>query len=483
MDALVIGLSVADLLVALLAGSFLVVFIPLYAEWREREGTRVADVRGLNLIAVILLGLTLAGVGLMLGGGTVAGWVGYGFRPEQRQAAATLMPWLAVYVWATGAAVLATGFYHVRGRFLMPQVAQIAERIVVLAAIIVLVPLLAVYGVAMAMALGGVALLATLTVGTARRRPLVWPRVAPRSPEVRAYVVLFLPLLGAAVIDQAVLFTDRAMASTLEPGGVSALYYASVLWRMPVVLLCDNFVTVLFPRLSADVAHGDPATLRRSLSFGLKTMVLLMLGATALVLVLSRDLTALFFERGEFGRASTELTALTLATLALCLVFKAAGNVVNVALYASQRTGIVAGCGLSRVILNVVFNALLIGPLGAVGIALSTSLTLALWFGIVWVPFRREMRRRGVDSLVDPAFRSLLAKSAVAALAAGGMAAWLAGTGPLAGEGFGMRLVRLAVAGSAGVATYGIVLHLLRLPEAVEAARALAGRLSLRGSQ
>jgi putative peptidoglycan lipid II flippase len=400
MDVLVIGVSVADLAVALLTGSFLAVFIPLYAGWRERGGAAAADARGLNLMAVILAGLALAAVGVALGGGRLAGWVGYGFEPDQRQAAAGLMPWLAVYLWATGAAVLATGFYHVRSRFMAPQMAQIVERLVVLAAILAFAPLLGIRGVALALAMGAMALLATLAAGAARRRRLTAPRVSPRSPEVRTYFILFLPLLGAAVVDQAVLFTDRAMASTLDSGAISALYYASVLWGIPVALLCRNFATVLFPRLSSDVAQGDPEVLRRSISFGLKTMVLLMMGATALVIVLRRELTAVFFERGEFDAAATSLTARALAALALCLVFQGTGNIINVVLYAAQRTGVVALCGISRVSLNVLFNALLIGPLGAVGIALSTSLTLALWFGIIAVPFRREMRRRGVGPLL-----------------------------------------------------------------------------------
>jgi putative peptidoglycan lipid II flippase len=320
------------------------------------------------------------------------------------------------------------------------------------------------------------ALLATLAAGAARRRRLTAPRVSPRSPEVRTYFILFLPLLGAAVVDQAVLFTDRAMASTLDSGAISALYYASVLWGIPVALLCRNFATVLFPRLSSDVAQGDPEVLRRSISFGLKTMVLLMMGATALVIVLRRELTAVFFERGEFDAAATSLTARALAALALCLVFQGTGNIINVVLYAAQRTGVVALCGISRVSLNVLFNALLIGPLGAVGIALSTSLTLALWFGIIAVPFRREMRRRGVGPLLDPGFASLLVKSALAALVTAAVAGWLVGVPVLAGESFSARIIRLAVIATAGAATYVGLLHLLRLPEAAEALRAVTRR-------
>ena len=88
MDSLVVGVSVAELLAALFTGSFLVIFIPLYSGWREKEGTGVADARGLNLMLLLLAVLGVAAAGLAWGGGRVVGWVGYGFTAEQKVTAA-----------------------------------------------------------------------------------------------------------------------------------------------------------------------------------------------------------------------------------------------------------------------------------------------------------------------------------------------------------------------------------------------------------
>lgn len=482
MDTLVVGVSVAELVVALLTGSFLVVFIPLYARWREADGTAAADGRALNLMLLLLLVLAAAAALLAMWGGTLAAWAGYGFSAAQQAEAAALMPWLGIFLWATGGGVLATGLYHVRGRFLAPQAARMAERVVVLAALAWLAPRLGIRGVAAAMALGALAQLAVLAGRAAARRGVPRAAVDPAAPEVRSYLALFLPLLAAAVIDQAVLFTDRAMASTLPPGAVSALYYASLLWGIPVILLSTNFCTVLFPRLADDVAAGAGPALQRSLSFGLKSMVLVMGGATALMLVLSQDLTALLLERGRFDPAATLLTGHALAALALCLIFQGVGNVINIALYAAGRTGVVAACGVGRVLLNLVFNALLMGPLGAVGIALSTSLTLGLWTLLIARPFRREMGRRGVGRLWDRSFQALAVKTAVAAAACALAAGAVAASPPLAGEALLSRLLRLAAAGVAGLAAYGGLLWALRLPEAAAALRLVVARLGFRGA-
>ncbi|MCZ6600216.1 MAG: polysaccharide biosynthesis C-terminal domain-containing protein [Acidobacteria bacterium] len=475
MDSLVIGVSVAELLAALFTGSFLVIFIPLYSGWREKEGTGVADARGLNLMMMLLAVLGVAAAGLAWGGGRVVGWVGYGFTAEQKVTAASLMPWLAIFLWATGAAVLVTGLYRVRGRFLAPHLAQLVDRLVVLAFIVVAAPLLGIRGVAMAMAAGAVVLAGVLVAGAWHRRGRPQARLAPRSPEVKAYLILFLPLLAAAVIDQSVLFTDRIMATMLPAGAVSALYYASVLWGLPVVLLCTNFCTVLFPAMARDVAAGDTAALAQSLAFGLRSMLVVMLGATVLMVVLARDLTAVLLMRGEFDAHAAALTGGALAALSLCLVFQGVGSVVNMALYAAHRTGIVAACGIGRVVLNIIFNLLLVGPLGAVGIALSTSLTLAAWLAIIWTPFRREMATRGVPAVLGSHSGLFLVKTgAAAALAA---AATLAVTLAIPGSALPERLARLAGAAFAGTTIYAMGLTIFRVPEAMAVLRRVRGRL------
>ena len=474
MDSLVIGVSVAELLAALFTGSFLVIFIPLYSGWREQEGTDVADARGLNLMMLLLVVLGAAAAGLAWGGGWVVGWVGYGFTAAQKVTAVSLMPWLAIFVWATGAAILVTGLYRVRGRFLAPHLAQLVERLVVLAFIVVAAPLLGIRGVAMAMAAGAVVLAGVLVAGAWRRHGWPQARMAPRSPEVKVYLTLFLPLLAAAAIDQSVLFTDRVMATMLPAGAVSALYYASVLWGLPVALLCTNFCTVLFPAMARDVAADDSAALARSLAFGLRSMLVVMLGATVLLAILAHDLTAVLLMRGQFDAQAAALTGGALAALSLCLVFQGVGTVVNLALYAAHRTGIVAACGIGRVVLNIIFNLLLVGPLGAVGIALSTSLTLAAWLAIIWTPFRQEMAARGVPAVLGSHSGLFLVKTgSAAALAAG---ATLAVTAVLPGSGLPERLARLAGAALAGTTIYAVGLTVFRVPEAVAVMHRLRGR-------
>jgi putative peptidoglycan lipid II flippase len=473
MDGFIAALSVAEIVVALTTGSFIAVFVPLYAGWKQEHGKAAADARSVSL--VLAVGALLLGAASLvyLLGDRAAALVGYGFSAEQHALSASLMPWLAIFVAASGAGAMLTGLYQVRGRFLAPPLAQIGERAVVLGGLILLAPRLGIRAAAVTAAVGGLVGAALLGAAALRRVTPPRPEIAPALADLRVYSVLFLPLLFAALVDQAVLLTDRSMASVLGVGAVSILYYAGMLWRIPATLLCANFATVLFPRLAEDLAAGEPRRLRDSLSFAMRAMILVTLPATALLIALSREVTSLVLVRGRFDAAAAGPTALALAALSLCLVFEGVGTVVNITLYAARRMGAVAACGVGRVVLNAAFNALLMRRYGVTGIALSTSLTLGLWFLIASVPFRRELARRGVPRLLDRSLAGLIGKGLAASGLAGG-AAWLASAAVWPhGEGMVMRILALAGASLAGLAVYGAALLLLRLPEA----QALLARL------
>ncbi|MFQ5669635.1 MAG: murein biosynthesis integral membrane protein MurJ [Acidobacteriota bacterium] len=476
MDALVVAISVVEMLVSLLTGSFLSVFIPLYARWRPDQTEEAADARALNLVGVLMALLSAAALGLALWGGKVVDWVGYGFKESQQRLAESMMPWLAVFLWANGTVVLLTGLFHVRRQFLTPRIAQVAERVIVLVVLIGVAPILGIRAAPLALAMGALGLVLILGGGMVRQTGPVRIRLSPRAPEVRAYLFLVLPLLGGAAIDHVVLFTDRAMASSLAPGAVSALYYATVLWWLPAILLNNNFSTVFFPQLAADIASRDPRRLGRALQFAFKTMILLMLGATVLMVILAQDVTALLFQHGSFDAASRRLTAKTLMALSLCLMVKGVGSLISMTLFACQRTGVTAACGAIRVVLNVLFNALLMGPLGAVGIALSTTLTLGIWLGIVSFPFGRELSRRQVTVFRGGDFPMLCLKAVLAAGAAAGATLLVVEAPLLAGTATLATLLRLVMAGGVGTAAYIGTLYALRLPEAMEVARLVTAR-------
>ena len=486
MDLLVLGLSCADLALALITGSFIAVFLPLHAGWVRADGPRTADRRGRAVVLGILPLLLLAAALLALGGPLLAAWRAVPPGSESRTLTTGAIPWLGPYVLASGVTVLLVGFLQTRRRFIAPQIGQLLGR---LAGLILIVGLAPRFGpTAFTIALAGSSVLtllflAGLVPGLGRSDPeapaTAWSPAAG-GLAWRAYLGLWLPLVAAAVIDQAVVFTDRLMALALAPGAVSALYYGGLLWTLPGTLVNSNAGTLLLPRLSAEVAAGDPGPLHHTLRRSLRLMILIMTPATILTCACARDAVGLLFERGVFSGDAADLTAAVLVALGLSLVALGIGAVFNLLLYATGRTRVAAITGLLRVGLNALLNIVLMRLWGAVGIAVSTSVTLVAWAVLVSWPFRRELARRGVASPLDRDLAAVALRAAGAGL--GALLAIVAAQAlpALAGATDAWRLVRLAVAGTVGLSAYGTLLLILKVSEAQALARRLPWGLGRR---
>src|SRR4029079_5553001 len=90
---------------------------------------------------------------------------------------------------------------------------------------------------------------------------------------------------GFLVSEQAPAAIDKAFRIYMLPQGIFSVAVA----------------TVVFPTLSRFAARGDYDRLRSTMASGMRLIVLLLIPATAAILVLSEPMVRVVYERGEFG--------------------------------------------------------------------------------------------------------------------------------------------------------------------------------------
>lgn len=126
-------------------------------------------------------------------------------------------------------------------------------------------------------------------------------------------------------------------------------------------------------------------------------MVLLM-GFPAMLglIVLSEPMLRVLFMRGEFGMEEVAAAGKSLVAYGLGLQAFMLIKVLAPGYYARQDTRTPVRFGIISMVANMVFNAILIFPLGYVGLALATALSGMLNAGLLaWGLHRREVYRPG----------------------------------------------------------------------------------------
>ncbi|MEQ9093368.1 MAG: lipid II flippase MurJ [Miltoncostaeaceae bacterium] len=210
---------------------------------------------------------------------------------------------------------------------------------------------------------------------------------------------------------------NSVFATLVSEESPRAIDAAFRIYLLPQGIFSVAVATVLFPAISRLAAREDRDGLRRAVSDGTRLIFFMLLPCSALLLVLTEPVVRLVFQRGEFDAASTVLTSEALFFFALGLAFNGASLLVIRAFFALQLPWTptkVAGLG---VVLTVVLNAVLYGPLGTGGITLATSITSAVTLLVLMWLLARELGGLHGTEIQDGILRCVVASGISALLA------------------------------------------------------------------
>jgi len=197
--------------------------------------------------------------------------------------------------------------------------------------------------------------------------------------EIKQFATILVPLVISGSLSVLNQIVDKTIASGLDAGSIAALNFATRVWQIPITLLAIPIATAVFPSFSEMAINGTSRKeyeekLNRTLGY----MFYLTIPATVFLFSLAEPAVRLFFERGAFDSKATMLTSFVLKMYVLGLFAHAISPALARVFYSFKNTVtpliISAVCIVSNIILNIVLSKLF----GAAGIALATSIVMAI---------------------------------------------------------------------------------------------------------
>jgi putative peptidoglycan lipid II flippase len=206
--------------------------------------------------------------------------------------------------------------------------------------------------------------------------------------------LLLLPRAFGSAIYQLNVFIDTilaSLASIVGEGGVAAIYYANRIIQFPLAVFGIAVSTAALPIMSIQVAEDNLEKLRSTLSFSLRSILLIMLPSSVGLIILSRPITRILFERGEFNTYSTSITSLALLFYSFGLFAYGGVKVLASCFHSLQDTLTPVKVASVCLIINVLLNLILIFPLKVGGLALASSISATTNFLILYSILRRKI--------------------------------------------------------------------------------------------
>jgi putative peptidoglycan lipid II flippase len=211
--------------------------------------------------------------------------------------------------------------------------------------------------------------------------------------EEKKFTKLFVPSVWGNSAPQFASYLDTFLASFLITGSISYLFYANLLFQLPLGLIAIATASALFPSISKALSRGDEQDAYSNLA---KAFLLLafLLGISALGgVIFAEPIVWLLFEYGRFTPTMTADTADVLAMYMIGLLPYGFAKLFAMFLYASHRHSKAAKIATIALVVNMIFSLVLMQFMGAMGLALAGSIG-------GWTLFILTIKEVGFDKLI-----------------------------------------------------------------------------------
>jgi putative peptidoglycan lipid II flippase len=377
-DAFFVAFKIPNLFRRLFAeGAFSQAFVPVLAG--HRTASTQAEVKQLvdavfSALGLVLLAITAVGV---LAAPVIITVFAPGFVGDETRfdLSVALLRLTFPYLLFIALTALVSGVLNTYGKFALPALTPALLNISFISCTLWLAPHLSqpVYALAAAVLIGGALQLGFQLVGAWRIGMLPRPTRRLRHPGVKRILTLMGPALFGVSVAQINFLIDTFIASFLERGSISWLYYADRLMEFPLGIFGIALGTVILPHLSEHFARAQHASFSDTLDWALRAVLTLTLPSAVGLAVLAGPILSTLFEYGEFTARDVTLSAHALMAYASGLTGFIMVKVLAPGYYARQDTRTPVKIGVIAMLTNVVLCAVLALPLAHAGLALATS--------------------------------------------------------------------------------------------------------------
>lgn len=437
-DAFLVAQEIPASIYFVISASLVLAFIPVYRSMVQKRGeaeawrlfNSVLNVTGVISVLLLVVGWIFAPFYMPL--------LVPGFPAEAVELVVKLTRTMLPLLLIMGMNGLAGAVLNARERFGAPALVGFLSNLIVVAALFLVTKPEQIFWVAVGVVLGGLLGMLVQVALLPRLGYRYQARIDWQDPMLGLVGRLIVPVVIATSVQQVQTFATRLVASGLAEGTISALNYANRIAALPYGVIGVAVTTVLFPTLAEQGAGERLAELRETISRGMKILAFLLVPMAVGTFLFGEPLIRLVFERGAFTAEDTQVTGLALQYYCLGILFIGWVDLFNRTLYAVQDSTGPMFAAILTVVLNVVGNYLLVGPLGHGGLALSASISYLV--GVMLLLWRVQ-RRLGALPLWE-VLRSVGGSLAGSLL--GGLVGWslLVGGTALLGHG---RLVQGAL--------------------------------------
>ena len=390
-------------------GAISAAFIPVFTEIRNKKGEEDAWKMAANLFNILLAILITSSLALALFAPYIIMVFAPGFpqTSEKFNLTVLLTQWMAPYFLFIGLAVFCMGILNTYNKFALPAITPAILNICMILGTLIISPKLdqPILGLAVGVITGGLLQFVIQIPAIIRCGFKFIPSIDWKNHETLRISKLMIPAIFGLAVYELNMLVDTLLASLLPEGSISYLYYGNRLVQLPLGIFGVALGVAILPMLSHQVANKDFSEMVKTIAFGIRLILFITIPATIGLILLRFPIVNTLWERGEFNRLTTEGTAIALLYYSVGLCAFCGIKVIVPAFYSLNDTKTPAKVGVYSMLLNIILNLILMGPLKHGGLALATSISALFNVTLLIYLLKRRIGLMGGRKILSSAIK------------------------------------------------------------------------------
>ena len=403
-DAYVIASQIPVTLFAIISSAINTVILPLYISKKEKKGLKEANS---FLKTFIFLFLAIAAIVVLLEEILAVPLVKL-FAPSFNGIALTKT---VIYsrilfptVMMTGIISIFTAVYNAEGNFIYPTMSALSQNIILILSMFFFSGK---YGAVAAVWGTSAGIFFNMFFILIRKVKIfsIKIRLKDFGKDIKLVIHRVIPItlgVGVAEINRII---DRAIASGLDTGSITALNYSNKLTVVFASLILSAVTTVSFKEFSEDYVNGNFNKRNYSLNQYLSLIIFLLIPITIGAIFLKEDVITIAFARGAFGINAVKNTVNVFVFYVLGIVFIAVREILSKYFYSTGNTKTPLINSAVAVGVNILLNIILSKYMKASGLALATTISCICACVLLFISARKFEKNFSIKVFIHNAIK------------------------------------------------------------------------------
>lgn len=409
-DAYFIAFTIPVIIFELIGTAIATGYIPAYSDIYKTQGTETANEYTNNIINLVLVMCTIILALVLIFTKPVVQVFASGFEGKTLDVAIKFTRVCIIGIYFSGVNYVLISFLQLKDNYVLPALLRLPMNLIIIISIIISVKtdvLVLLAGGVIALAFQTFAMMSSALKRGFRYKPIL----CVKDKYLHSMIYLTLPIILGSSATQINLIVDRAFASRIAIGGISALNYAQKLDDFIKGIFIASIVTVLYPSISKMVVEDNIAGLKKAIKGAISGVSIFVIPATIGAMVFSLPIVNLLFGRGAFGSEAAYMTADALFFYAPGIIGFGIRAVLTKAFYSLNDTKTPMINSFVAMGLNIILNIILSKYLGIGGLALSTSISNIAAMLLLFCSLRKKIGTFVMKEESITFLKSLLASS------------------------------------------------------------------------